>query len=177
MHMYVLFISPSNLGINGLFIYITPIIWMYMYAFLFLYIFRQLNLGIHELFFSITFWKWQCVTESIFPTNLSLTKVTVTFFSWWIGPFYIDVVSNLLIALFVMIEKDTFHTKISVLSSGFLSGILSFNKSMPFTVFFKFWTLFLYLIFLSFHNLIRLNSWYKEMTYSMNQKKIKNWSP
>ena len=146
---------------------------MHMYDFSFVSVkFRySWTLFFHNLL-EMTVRHWKYFSHKFIPH-----KSHSNLLSWWIGPFYIDVVSNLLIALFVMIEKDPFHTKISVLSSGFLSGILSFNKSMPFTVFFKFLTLFLYLIFLSFHNLIRLNSWYKEMTYSMNQKKIKNWSP
>ena len=107
-----------------------------------LYLFSKSNVGIDEVFFSITIRKLKCATKRILPKITSLTKVIVSFFSWFIRPFSIDVVSNWLINLLDMSGRETFHAKISVGSSGFLSGILSQNKSMHLTVFFMFWHFF-----------------------------------
>ena len=59
-----------------------------------------------------------------FRTMISLTKVIVSSFSLFIIPLSIDLVNNWSIALLEISGRETFHVRISVGSSGFLSGIL-----------------------------------------------------
>ena len=109
------------------------------------------------------------------PKCLFLTKVTVSSFSFFIRPFYIDAESNLLISSLAISSIEIFRAKIYVGSSGFLSVILSQDRSVPLTVLFRLWT-FVFTgydssFFLEPNIRSILNSLYKEMKSSSNQKR------
>ena len=140
-----------------------------MYAYVF-FLFSQPNLGIHKLLFFITIRKWYCVTN-FFSNNYiphrnhnKLFFIIYHIFLYWSIKKFIDCLVSQYFKRYFICQNISWVL-------WFLLGILFQNQMMPFTLFLKFWTLFsLYLTFSEYVFRSGLNSLYKKMTYSSNQK-------